>query len=558
MTMRAIGREISHSSSANTGHTTNRMPLGNRSAGRLLIGENESLSRGCIICPVRPLRRSLRRMLATRASFASREHPPQRRDQPLEFDRFGVELVASGAKRLLALAGERVRGERNDRDAARLWIVLQSSRRLSAVDYRHFEIHQDDVGALAQRHRAALFAVRRRYNLEIAQELEPHLEHVDVVLVVLDVEYFGHDAASIPLSRAPASPACGLMSSLEAFAGAPTRPGRRTVKTEPLPGSLATVTSPPIMRASLRVIARPRPVPPYRCAVDESACVNSANSLACCSAVMPMPVSATANSIQVRPSTTLRTFSLTSPCVVNLQALLNRLSRICRSRMGSTVSAPSFSSASTTRRFLFCSASWRAVPTTSSISGAKFTASRLSSSLPASIFERSSTWLMRPRRWVPARCTRRSGSAAFSVPKRAALVTIISVKPMIALSGVRSSWLMLATNCDLCWLASSSWRPFSSTSVNRLAFWIASTDCAANVCRRSIVLLENSPGCRRRTTSAPTTSSAPMSGTTSRDRYPARSMISCAGKGGSSRRSATCTGSRWSVASRTAAEMPTW
>jgi hypothetical protein len=31
--------------------------------------------------------------------------------------------------------------------------------------------------------------------------------------------------------------------------------GRRTVKTEPLPGSLATVTSPPIMRASLRVMA---------------------------------------------------------------------------------------------------------------------------------------------------------------------------------------------------------------------------------------------------------------------------------------------------------------
>jgi hypothetical protein len=37
--------------------------------------------------------------------------------------------------------------------------------------------------------------------------------------------------------------------------------GRRTVNTEPLPGSLATVTSPPIMRASLRVMASPSPVP---------------------------------------------------------------------------------------------------------------------------------------------------------------------------------------------------------------------------------------------------------------------------------------------------------
>ena len=82
--------------------------------------------------------------------------------------------------------------------------------------------------------------------------------------------------------------------------------------------------------------------------------------------------------------------------------------------------------------------------------------SGLSSSLPASILERSSTWLMRPSRWVPARCTRCSGSAAFSVPNRAALVTIISVSPMMALSGVRSSWLMLDTNCDLCSLASAS------------------------------------------------------------------------------------------------------
>jgi hypothetical protein len=47
----------------------------------------------------------------------------------------------------------------------------------------------------------------------------------------------------------------------------PCRRRRRTVshlQTEPFPGSLATVTSPPIMRASLRVMARPRPMPPNR------------------------------------------------------------------------------------------------------------------------------------------------------------------------------------------------------------------------------------------------------------------------------------------------------
>ena len=36
-------------------------------------------------------------------------------------------------------------------------------------------------------------------------------------------------------------------------------PGRRTVKAEPLPGSLVTATSPPIMRASLRESARQVP-----------------------------------------------------------------------------------------------------------------------------------------------------------------------------------------------------------------------------------------------------------------------------------------------------------
>jgi hypothetical protein len=41
-----------------------------------------------------------------------------------------------------------------------------------------------------------------------------------------------------------------------------SHPGSRTVNTEPLPGSLDTVTSPPIMRANLRERVRPRPVPP--------------------------------------------------------------------------------------------------------------------------------------------------------------------------------------------------------------------------------------------------------------------------------------------------------
>ena len=162
---------------------------------------------------------------------------------------------------------------------------------------------------------------------------------------------------------------------------APAR--KRTVNTEPLPCSLATVTSPPIICASLRVIARPRPVLPYCRAVEASAWLNSWNSFVCCSDVMPMPVSDTANSTQLRPSIIVRKRSVTSPSLVNLQALLNRFNRICRSRVAPTFRVAGASCPSTIRRFLFWSESCLAVPTTSSISGANGTVSTVSSDLPA-------------------------------------------------------------------------------------------------------------------------------------------------------------------------------
>ena len=61
---------------------------------------------------------------------------------------------------------------------------------------------------------------------------------------------------------------------------AATSAGSRTVKVVPWPGSLSTVTSPPIIRQKRRLIARPRPVPPYLRVVDASAWVNASNSRA--------------------------------------------------------------------------------------------------------------------------------------------------------------------------------------------------------------------------------------------------------------------------------------
>ena len=151
--------------------------------------------------------------------------------------------------------------------------------------------------------------------------------------------------------------------------------GRRTVKTEPFPGSLVTVTSPPIMRASLRVMASPETgaAEPLR-----GRGIGLGELLEQLRLLLGRHADAGVGDGQAqssrRRSLTLRARSVTSPSLVNLQALLNRLSRICRSRMGSTVSVPRLSwQLQPSRRFLFCSASCRAVPITSSISGASCT-----------------------------------------------------------------------------------------------------------------------------------------------------------------------------------------
>src|SRR5215471_1687944 len=134
-----------------------------------------------------------------RASFAVGENASKDCDQPIEFDRLGVELVASRRERLFALTGERMRGQGDDGDVAGLRTALEPPRGLPAIDIGHFEIHQDDVGTFAERHRAAPLAVLRCQHFEIAEQLESHLEHEDVVVVVFHVKYFGHDAASISL-----------------------------------------------------------------------------------------------------------------------------------------------------------------------------------------------------------------------------------------------------------------------------------------------------------------------------------------------------------------------
>ena len=149
------------------------------------------------------------------------------------------------------------------------------------------------------------------------------------------------------------------------------------MKVEPSPGLLSTVMSPPIIRQKCRLMARPRPVPPYLLAVVEEACENSWNSLPICSGVMPMPVSVTAIVIQSRPSCCCGCAAMvTVPFSVNLLALLARLSSACRKRVWSAWIVPRSGGQSTTMRLPFFVAIGSIVLATSSISGASGNDSR--------------------------------------------------------------------------------------------------------------------------------------------------------------------------------------
>ncbi len=105
--------------------------------------------------------------------------------------------------------------------------------------------------------------------------------------------------STVPMVAAPGS------ADTEATTGSgslsETSVGSRMVNVLPRPASLSTVTSPPIIRQSRRLSARPSPVPPYFRVVAASACEKASNSRAICSGVIPMPVSRTRNTIDSGP-----------------------------------------------------------------------------------------------------------------------------------------------------------------------------------------------------------------------------------------------------------------
>jgi hypothetical protein len=211
------------------------------------------------------------------ASLGVREKAPNGGDKTLELDRLGVELVAPSGNRLFALAGQRVRGQSNDWDVVGLWIALQSPCGFPAINDGHFQVHQDNIGALAEGNLTSLLSVLRCQNLEIAQQLEPHFKHINVVVVVFDLKNLDHDVASI------------LLSALVWCARAGDRLDRSA---GPNISFTNTDCTPESKRSRWFGTASPA-------ARDADAAV-----------------SATANSIQLRPSTTFRARSVTSTVLI--------------------------------------------------------------------------------------------------------------------------------------------------------------------------------------------------------------------------------------------------
>ncbi len=160
---------------------------------------------------------------------------------------------------------------------------------------------------------------------------------------------------------------------------------------------------------------------------------------------MPTPVSRTSMRAR-RPSgrSSSRARTAISPREVNFTALFSRLTSTCRTRPGSPAHAASSArSVSQLSSRPFSSAGSAIMVVTSSMTSRSEKSTCSSSSLPASIFEKSRMSLMTERsRLADVRATSTYRFCRASSCVRESRSTM----PMTPFSGVRSSWLMLATN----------------------------------------------------------------------------------------------------------------
>ncbi|MNF76468.1 hypothetical protein D3C84_585830 [compost metagenome] len=180
--------------------------------------------------------------------------------------------------------------------------------------------------------------------------------------------------------------------------------GSMRVKTVPLSGVLATLISPPSRSTRRWQMARPRPLPPKRRVVEDSAWLKGRNSWPRCSGAMPMPLSATLISTRSGSPAASRAHTATRPGhslrpPENLMALPIRLKRIWRRRMASELTQCGMSVAISCSRITpRALASGLRVLHRLSISSTSCSGALSISSLPASILEKSRMSSITPSR----------------------------------------------------------------------------------------------------------------------------------------------------------------
>ena len=269
-------------------------------------------------------------------------------------DRLLEEPEGAGPQAPLLLVVDR---DHVDRHVPRARIVLEEVEQRPAVHVGKPDIEGDRMRLVAMRQGERRSAVGRDQPLEalLAGEFQEHRgEHRIVLDDEDDVIAVARWRAGRP--RRPRGPwrpraagADGVVISPpplgRAVAGASWTAaggstGRNRVKVDPRPGALDSTISPPSRRAISRLMARPRPVPPYFRLVVPSACWNASKMMRCLSSGIPMPVSRTEKAIHSWPArrgepSAEPIVKVTPPFSVNLNAFESRLRSTCCRRFES-------------------------------------------------------------------------------------------------------------------------------------------------------------------------------------------------------------------------------
>ena len=119
--------------------------------------------------------------------FLDPQHRADTRDQRRLVDRLSEIFVGAGIEPGDHVLRRRPRGAQDDRHERHGRIFFQPPAHFEAVELRHFDIKQHQIGTMLARTRQCLFAVGRLQRL-IAVLCQPGDEDIPVGLVVVDDE----------------------------------------------------------------------------------------------------------------------------------------------------------------------------------------------------------------------------------------------------------------------------------------------------------------------------------------------------------------------------------